>query len=31
MNMSVCAEKEGSVYGQIYISQSSRSVAAGKT
>lgn len=29
--MSVCAEKEGSVYRPIYISQSSCSMAAGKT
>lgn len=29
--MSVCAEKEGSVYRAIYISQSSCSMAAGKT
>lgn len=31
MNMSLCTQKEGSVYGQIYILQSSCSMAAGKT
>lgn len=31
MNMNVCTQKEGSVYGQIYMLESSCSMALGKT